>query len=1320
MIFSNLKIGRRLTIGFSIVMILSLATSIFAVFQIKKIWSNTQNLYEHPYQVGSAIRDVRINILNIRRFMLHIALNPKEYDFYINLIDEEEKNAFTNLEKINNLYLGDKTEIDILKQEIIQWKSHREEAFINIKNNNNELAINLILNKNLKVVNNILAQSQKTINFSSKKAESFYLNALKSEQKALLLLIFILAFSFLTSIVFAYLITKSISKPLLIFVKKLKDISRGNLSNEKLAEGYDEIGQLAVSYNLMLDNLSHKAYIADQIAQGKYDQRVDAISSNDVLANAVNQIAKNFTMVVKQARKVAMGDLEVEFGEMSQNHQLVAVINSMVESLKNVVNQAREVAQGNFSSIFLPRSDADELAIAINSMTESLNKMTIENNRRNKLKSAQNDINELIRGDMSPEILSKNIVSYITKFLKAQIGAFYLYNNEQKCYQLSGSYAFNYRKGVNNSFKSGEGIIGQAASEQQIITFNNLPDDYFHISSGLGESIPRYVLVAPFIYNNETIGVIELGSFNEFDTDSYEFLNSVIENIAIALVSAESRDRMAKLLSVTKEQSEELQVQQEELRQTNEELEAQTKALRKSEEYLQTQQEELRVTNEELEEKTRNLENQKRQIEDQNSNLNKVRIEVEQKARELEVTNKYKSEFLANMSHELRTPLNSLLILSQSLAENRKGNLSNDQIESANIIFNSGNDLLNLINDILDLSKIESGKMKLNYAPTHIVEIEHSIKSYFEHVLLQKGLEYTFTVENNVPSEINSDEQRLNQILRNLVSNAIKFTSKGHVDIRIFKPDSAEDLSKSGLKPDSTVAISVKDTGIGIAKEKQTEIFEAFLQADGSISRKYGGTGLGLSITRELTKLLGGEIKLNSESGKGSEFIIFLPIDSEHLASVKLNKELPAAIPPQNVPIIRPALSVEQKKVITIPSITDDRQITTSTDKCLLIIEDDNRFAEILADMCRQKGFKCIATAMGEEALELAKKYLPKGIILDINLPGIDGWEVLQILKNAPETRHIPVHIMSGHEETIDAFNRGAIGYLTKPATKEKIEAAFEGMQNFISKDIKDLLIIEDDDHLRKSIHLLLSSSDINIAECNSGEQAIKLISEKKYDCVVLDLGLPDMTGFELLKKLTSQSIKIPPVVVYTGREITNEENEQLQKYTQNIIIKGVKSHERLLDETALFLHRMVDTMPDSQKKMLIHLYDKDQIFNGKQILVVDDDMRNVFALTQVLEAAKMKVTMAPNGEKAIEQLNNDNSIDLVLMDIMMPVMDGYEAMQQIRKNKKFEKLPIIALTAKAMKEDREKTIAAGANDYLSKPVDVQKLFNLMRIWLYQ
>ncbi len=950
---------------------------------------------------------------------------------------------------------------------------------------------------------------------------------------------------------------------------------------------------------------------------------------------------------------------------------------------------------------------------------EELKKRSEEIEKQSRLKTAQNKLNEKMRGELNVLAISKNIISFLAKYLNAQMGAIYLLDEENDNLKISGTYAFSKRKNLNETIEIGEGLAGQAAYEKEMIAISNVPEDYFNISSGTGKAIPRNVVVVPFTFENKLIGVIELASFNELTDEELNFLNAVSENIAIGITTALSRTKMKVLLEKTQEQAEELQVQQEELRISNQELEEQTEELKTTGEKLKEQQEELQASNEELEEKTESLERQGAEIANKNEELEKTGKLLEKKAKDLAISSKYKSEFLANMSHELRTPLNSLLILARDLSQNRKGNLDDKQVEASGIIYNSGNDLLNLINEILDLSKVEAGKMTTNIQYISLKDVANNLKTIFTHQIEQKGLKFNINLSNELPETILTDQQRLEQIIKNLISNALKFTSKGEITVNFQRPDERADLSQCGIDPGKAVAISVSDTGIGIPKEKQVAIFEAFQQADGSTSRKYGGTGLGLSISKELSKLLGGELQLESIEGKGSTFTAYI---SEEMKEMQEDTESVdrRKTPDRRVEKELPTME-EIKERIPAPSIDDDRENINKDDRTILIVEDDLNFARTLKHFCKDNHFKFIHSGDGETGLILAEIYQPQAIILDIKLPGIDGWTVLNKLKENKQLRHIPVHIMSVYEESAKALNKGAIGFLTKPVSAEQINNAFNKIESFISKEIKDLLIVENDDDISKSILRLIDNENVKITTKKDGKSAVNILKNGKYDCMILDLELPDISGFEVLKKLKSlKDINVPPIIIYTGKEITQEEEYELHKYANSIIIKGVKSEERLLDETALFLHQVVNKLSKKEQKVISMLHDKDDLFKGKKILVVDDDMRNVFAVSSILEDREMIISTASNGEKALEALEKEPDIDLVLMDIMMPVMDGYDAMKRIRAQKKFAALPIIALTAKAMKGDKEKCIAAGASDYLSKPLDIDKVLSLLRVWLYK
>jgi CheY-like chemotaxis protein/nitrogen-specific signal transduction histidine kinase len=693
------------------------------------------------------------------------------------------------------------------------------------------------------------------------------------------------------------------------------------------------------------------------------------------------------------------------------------------------------------------------------------------------------------------------------------------------------------------------------------------------------------------------------------------------------------------------------------------------------------------------------LEEQTQSLEEKNKEVEASKNDIEKKTKQLEISSKYKSEFLANMSHELRTPLNSLLILSKDLSENRKKNLDAVQVESAEIIYKSGHDLLVLINEVLDLSKIEAGKMNVNIEKVSLKNFSHNLLRDFKHQAEQKGLTILCELASDLPDFIHTDSQRLNQILKNLLSNAIKFTENGSVTIRI-EPYT-----------ETTLNISVTDTGIGISEDKQSAIFEAFQQAEGGTSRKYGGTGLGLSISRELAKLLEGEIKVGSNLNQGSTFSLIIPL------AIYPAQESEQEIPVQ--PISAPRRSENDVKYLNYPTIQDDRELIKTDDKIVLIIEDDRNFAAILLKQANKKGFKCLSASSGEDGLLLAIKYKPQAISLDMGLPGINGKQVLHELKVNPSVRHIPVHIISANDRSLEPIREGAVEYLMKPIAKEELEQAFNRIENFVDRKIKKLLIIEDSENSRKAIKILIGTGDVECYEAATGKEAIALFENNHIDCIILDIGLPDMTGFELIHTLSEmKGHNLPPIIVYTGKELTKEENNLLHKYSDSIIIKGIKSEERLLDETALFLHRTISSLPKSKQMMIHNLHDKEAIFHSKKILLVDDDMRNIFALSKILQERGMEVIKSEDGKNALKMVEEHSDIDLVLMDIMMPEMDGYEAMKRIRSQIKFRNLPIIALTAKAMKDDKQKCIDAGANDYITKPIDVERLLSLMRVWL--
>ncbi len=950
--------------------------------------------------------------------------------------------------------------------------------------------------------------------------------------------------------------------------------------------------------------------------------------------------------------------------------------------------------------------------IIISTNLRALRKAEKEASDKNVLLAGNSELNDKMRGEKELKELAQDVIIQLATTMKAQIGAIYL--KENGTFDLVGSYAFQYRKDNANSFKVGQGLIGQAALEKKAILFSQVPEDYIRINSGLGNVTPKNIVVLPFMYDNEVKGVVEIGSAHEFTDLNMQFLDMIKDNVGIAFNTAQSRMKLKELLEETQRQAEELESQQEELRQSNEELQEKTGLLERSESVLKAQQEELQQTNEELEEKANLLEDQKERLEN-------AKIDIETKAKELEVTSKYKSEFLANMSHELRTPLNSILILAQLLSENRNETLAEKEVDFAKNIHSSGNDLLNLINEILDLSKVESGRMELDISQVSFREIDSDLTSMFSEIAKSKSVDFKIDINNKVLSEIiTTDKQRLEQILRNLLSNAFKFTDRGgKVTLHIDKasPDIAFKNKKLYDVP-TVISFSVTDTGIGIPEDKFNIIFEAFQQADGSTKRKYGGTGLGLSISRELSNALGGEITLYSEEGKGSKFTLFIPLEFDASTMAPLERKVDVKEKRNH----RAERIAPPEKITALEGTAiDDRYNISENDKVILIMEDEPEFAKLLLGFAREKNYKGIIAYEGNTGLSYARHYKPDAIILDMKLPVLDGAEVLKQLKRDPNLRHVPVQIISGYDMRKEGMELGAFDYLRKPVSKGDVRNAFDKIENFVNKKLKRLLIIEDDKKHNEAIRELIGNGDVKCFSAYSGKEAYDMMIKETYDCVVVDLGLPDMSGFELLEKIKAHDeLKKVPIIVYTGRDLTKEESQLLNKLANTVVLKTADSQERLLDETTLFLHRVEARLPKEKQNIIRKLHKTDEVLKNKKVLVVDDDIRNIYSLTNVLEDEGIHCLTAENGRAAINLLKENPSIDIVLMDVMMPEMDGYEATKEIRSINKFSKLPIIALTAKAMKGDREKCLEAGMSDYVAKPVNVEQLLSLMRVWLYK
>jgi CheY-like chemotaxis protein/signal transduction histidine kinase len=849
-----------------------------------------------------------------------------------------------------------------------------------------------------------------------------------------------------------------------------------------------------------------------------------------------------------------------------------------------------------------------------------------------------------------------------------------------------------------------------------------VPDNYVYVSSGLGEAPPRNIVVLPVLFEGEVKAVIELSTFSTFKDTHLTFLDQLTESIGIVLNTIEANTRTEDLLQQSQSLAAELQSQQDELKKTNEQLEQQAESLRESEELLKSQQEELQQTNEELQEKAALLARQKAEVEAKNREVEEARYEMEEKAEQLALTSKYKSEFLANMSHELRTPLNSMLILSRQLAENRDENLTNKQVQFAETIHSSGSDLLSLINDILDLSKIESGMMGIEVSEVAINEITGQLERNFHQVAQDKNLEFAVELGAELGKSLQTDAKRLQQIMMNLLSNAFKFTEQGKIVLRIDNAPRNETYHLDSLnRATEVLAFSVQDTGIGIPTEKQRIIFEAFQQADGTTSRKYGGTGLGLSISREIARLLGGEIRVTSTPGEGSTFTLYLPRDYVPVSGPQTVQAKPRATQPSAEWSLVDGLDSEALLAAEAGAIEDDRYSIEPDDRVVLIVEDDINFATILLDLAREKGFKGLVATTGAIALALAKKYKPAAITLDIRLPDRDGWTVLDRLKHDSQTSFIPVHIITVEEQRQRALQQGAFTHIQKPVSHEDLTSAFDSIASFAERRIKKLLVVEDDDAQRMSVVELIGNGDVHTTAVATGTEALSALKDEQFDCMVLDLRLPDMSGFELIERLQSELGKYDlPIIIYTGKELTHKEEVHLKKVADAIIVKEASSPERLLAETALFLHRVEANLPEQKRRMLEKLHRRDPVLAGRKVLVVDDDVRNIFALTSALEAHSMEVLHAENGYEGIELLKSTPGIEAVLMDIMMPEMDGYEAISAIREMEQFKQLPIIALTAKAMKADRDRCLEVGASDYISKPLDVDQLLSLLRVWLYR
>jgi CheY-like chemotaxis protein/signal transduction histidine kinase/CHASE3 domain sensor protein len=890
---------------------------------------------------------------------------------------------------------------------------------------------------------------------------------------------------------------------------------------------------------------------------------------------------------------------------------------------------------------------------------------------------------DALTGELSLDQLGAACLSMLVPYVKADVAAFF--TNEAGVWKRHGAFALESGEGT-PSFRDGEGIVGRVARDKRLVHMKEVPAGYLRVKSATGEATPAEVVVVPASADGIPRAVLEFGFLRAPTAAAVDLLGRIGETVGLAVRSSEYQQRLRELLEQSQRQTEELQTQQEELRVANEELEEQGNAMRDAQRLLEERQHELETTNVRLEE--------------QANELMTSRQEIAAKAADLARTSRYKSEFVANMSHELRTPLNSTLILAKLLSENKEGNLTAEQVKFGEMIYAAGNDLLALIGDILDLSKIESGKLELDVAPVEITRLRDSLARTFQPLATQKKIELSFSAEPGTPTSLQSDAQRIEQVLKNLLANAIKFTEKGRVSLHI-------------VPVGDKLEFRVEDTGIGISVDHQEAIFEAFRQADGSTNRKYGGTGLGLSISRELAHLLGGELTVESEPGKGSVFTLALPL----AFPARSNAPPPREAAPRPVPARR-ARAVETRQ-LPATVVSDDRGALNREKRLVLIVEDDPAFAKIVVDLVHEMSFQAIVADLAEDGIELARTHQPSAIILDINLPDHSGLSVLDRLKRDPVTRHIPIHVVSGDDYAQTVLQMGAVGYLLKPVKREELAGALKKLEARFSNRMRRLLIVEDDAVQRKSLEHLLGAPDVEITTCGTAADALALFQANSFDVVVADLTLPDASGFDLLETMAAdEAHAFPPVIVYTGRSLDAAEEVRLRRHSTSIIVKGARSPERLLDEVSLFLHQVEAELPPEQQRMLRKARDREAAFEGKTILVVEDDARNIFALSSILEPKGAHVVVARNGREGLAALHKTPNVSLVLMDIMMPEMDGLEATRAIRADGRWAKLPVIALTAKAMKDDQQKCIEAGANDYISKPLDVEMLLSLCRVWI--
>ncbi len=1050
-------------------------------------------------------------------------------------------------------------------------------------------------------------------------------------------------------------------------------------------------------YNTALQAIPKKLEEIGQRTGGNSGQGQRLVTLRQHVEAKLAELADTIELRRTQGLDASLGIVNSDRGKIEMD-AIRAQIAAMVAGEVEVRSQRLAEMANAQQTAFLSTLFSGILGIVLTATIGFLiRRATISRRRDEWLQSGEVGLASAMMGDQPIEQLGNSILDYLTRYVGAVAGA--VFTGSGQHFQRASLYGVPDEASVPTRFGPREGLLGQAVAEARSMVVGEVPDGYLAFGSALGRHKPKHLVIFPGSVDGTVNSVIELGFLRPVDERVIALLERASEAVAMAVQSATYRGELQNLLEETQRQSEEMQTQSEELRVSNEELEEQSRALKESQARLEQQQVELEQTNTQLEEQAQLLEGQR-------DDLERANASVELKARELEQASQYKSDFLANMSHELRTPLNSSLILAKLLADNPEDNLTEEQVKYARTIQSSGNDLLNLINDILDLSKIEAGHVEIRPETVSVERVANKLRQIFQPLAMDKKLDFAVEIAPGCAANIETDPQRLEQVLKNLLSNAIKFTEAGNVRLSISTAGNGD------------IEFAVSDTGIGIAKEQRRSVFEAFHQADSTISRRYGGTGLGLSISRQLVRLLGGAIDLQSEPGQGSTFTITIPA-TYNPANVAPREQLTSASAAS--PVMAPDAARPPAPVRTPRKVDDDRDALTDAKRILLVIEDDDTFAAIVRDLSREMGFQSIVAGTAEVALSLAQQHMPSAIVLDVGLPDQSGLAVLDRLKHDVKTRHIPIHVVSATDQVETAYSLGAVGFATKPVTREQLAEVLQKLETKLSQRVNRVLIVEDDAVQREAVAKLLSSGDVETVTASTAAECLNLLKDQTFDCMVLDLSLPDASGYSLLETLSQESAyAFPPVIVYTGRELSSDDEQKLRRYSKSIIIKGAKSPERLLDEVSLFLHQVISDLPAEQQKMIRKARNRDALLEGRRILVVEDDVRNVYALTNILEPRGAIVDIARNGREAIEALQKTSEapIELVLMDVMMPVMDGLTATREIRKNPSWKKLPIITLTAKAMPDDQQRCIEAGANDYMAKPLDVEKLLSLVRVWM--